>query len=200
MIKERKPDNPASRASSGSAVLIPLIERSDGGYDILFEMRAKDLNAQPGEICFPGGRIEPGETPRDCAVRETCEELLIQPRNIEILGELDELVRENGHRIKPYYGLLKDYDYTYSTDEVDHVFTLSLEWIASHEPAAYTLDVVTIPGDDFPYDRIPGGRDYRWRVGRSTVYFYDYDEDGVALWGLTAGILREFAAAFSSSL
>ena len=176
----------------GAAVMIPLIEKPDGSYDVLFEMRSRKLTRQPGEICFPGGRIEPGETAIECAVRETCEELLIKRDNISIFRELKRLTRENGTGIYPFAAVLNGYDGTWSADEVDHVFTLPLDWIASQEPKEYTLEVITRPGDDFPFDRIPGGRDYPWRIGKSKVYFYDYDEDGVALWGLTAEILKRF--------
>ena len=54
------------------AVLVPLVERADGNVEILFETRAVDLDAQPGEICFPGGAMEEGETPLKTAHLVTC--------------------------------------------------------------------------------------------------------------------------------
>ena len=53
-----------------SAVLVPLIKQK-GEYQVLFEVRSANLNRQPGEICFPGGRIEAGETPLAAAVQYT---------------------------------------------------------------------------------------------------------------------------------
>ena len=58
----------------GASVLIPLLQVR-GEWNILFEVRNPGIT-QGGEICFPGGRVEPGEKPSDAAVRETQEELL----------------------------------------------------------------------------------------------------------------------------
>ena len=53
------------------AVLVPLVERPEG-LSLLYEVRAHTLRRQPGEVCFPGGRIEGVESPEECALRETC--------------------------------------------------------------------------------------------------------------------------------
>ena len=55
------------------AVLVPLVEGEEG-LSLLYEVRARTLRSQPGEICFPGGRAEAGETPEECALREINEE------------------------------------------------------------------------------------------------------------------------------
>ena len=60
------------------AVLCPLVERPDGLH-LLFEVRSAALHRQPGEVCFPGGRMEAGETPEQCALRETEEESEVIP-------------------------------------------------------------------------------------------------------------------------
>lgn len=73
------------------SVLIPLIE-ADNGLEILFEIRSSDLRSQPNEVCFPGGRIENAESPTECAIRETHEEILISPDQIQIVGELQTLL------------------------------------------------------------------------------------------------------------
>ena len=65
------------------AVLCPLVERPDGLH-LLFEVRSAALHRQPGEVCFPGGRMEAGETPEQCALRETEEELAIPRQEVEV--------------------------------------------------------------------------------------------------------------------
>ena len=75
-------------ASGQYAVLVPLVER-EGKLHILYEVRSQDMRRQPGEVCFPGGRIEGDETPEACAIRETEEELGIPTASITVLGRLD---------------------------------------------------------------------------------------------------------------
>lgn len=58
---------------TGYSVLMPFVT-TENGDALLLEIRSDNVK-QPGEICFPGGRIESGETPAETAVRETCEEL-----------------------------------------------------------------------------------------------------------------------------
>ena len=77
------------------AVLIPLIY-VDGELRILYELRAMDMKVQPGEISFPGGGVELGESYKEAAIRETIEELRISKENIEVFGEIDYVV--NGTR------------------------------------------------------------------------------------------------------
>ena len=65
------------------SVLTPLI-KVDGEWHVLFETRSSNVE-QPGEICFPGGAMEEGETAAECAVREACEEIIgLGPEDIEI--------------------------------------------------------------------------------------------------------------------
>ena len=77
------------------AVLVPLVERPEG-LCLLYEVRADTLGRQPGEVCFPGGRLEPGEDAVSCALRETWEELAIPPRAVHILGRLDFIAHRAG--------------------------------------------------------------------------------------------------------
>ena len=72
------------------AVLIPLINRN-GTWEIIYELRSKNIT-QPGEVSFPGGKVEHGESFMQTAIRETLEELRIDRENINLIGELDFLV------------------------------------------------------------------------------------------------------------
>ena len=80
------------------AVLCPLVERPDGLH-LLFEVRSAALHRQPGEVCFPGGRMEAGETPEQCALRETEEELAIPRQEVEVLGRPDFICNQAGFQI-----------------------------------------------------------------------------------------------------
>ncbi len=169
-----------------SAVLIPLIKK-DGRYHILFEIRSNKLSHQPGEICFPGGKREALETSLQTAIRETCEELLISESDIQVYGPLDYFLSPAGIRIDAYLGELKNYNGQYSIDEVADVFMVPLEFFQSTQPRQYYNHVQMQPENDFPFDKIPGGRNYPWAKGRYEVLFYEYS--GHVIWGITAKIL-----------
>ena len=87
---------PKPMGNGGSfAVLVPLV-RQKTGLSLLFEVRASSLHQQPGEVCFPGGRMEAGETPVQCALRETEEELGLSPEQVRVIGPMDFLVHQSG--------------------------------------------------------------------------------------------------------
>ena len=109
-----------------AAVLIPLLETPDG-VQIVLEQRSPKLKHQPRDICLPGGAIEAGETPRQAAVREACEELLLRPEQIQVFGLMDVL-HTNTLMLYPYAAKLTDYDMTYSTAEVERVFCVPLSF------------------------------------------------------------------------
>ena len=142
-----------------SVVLIPLIKK-DGKYHILFEIRSNNLSHQPGEICFPGGKRESLETSLQTAVRETCEELLVSESDIQVYGSLDYFLSPTGMRIDVYLGELRNYNGQYSIDEVSDIFMVPLEFFQNTLPKRYYNNVQMQPEHDFPFDKIPGGRNY----------------------------------------
>lgn len=180
----------SANTSQGAAVLIPLIEGGDG-LEIVLEVRAPTLLVQPNEVCLPGGGIEEGEAPAEAAIRETAEELRVDPAQIKIIGSMGP---EEGPRSRPlhvFVGKLDGYDGGYSTDEVDRTFTLSLDWLVNHEPRMYEIALEPRFPDDFPFDRIPGGRAYPWHKRTHRVPFY-LDTDPL-VWGVTARVLARFS-------
>lgn len=176
-----------------SAVCIPLIETAQG-YDILFEVRSSKIIHQPGDVCFPGGMLEPEETAKEAAVRETEEELLIRREQISVIGLMDVLYTGNRLMIYPYAAVLQDYQNTYSRDEVETVFRVPLAFFLNTEPEVYRVEAQVIPGEDFPYDLVHGGKEYRWRNRREDILFYQYE--GHVIWGLTAKIMRSFSGIY----
>jgi len=172
-----------------AAVLLPLVYRN-GEPNILFEVRAKDLVIQPGEVCFPGGGVEGDETPLEAAVRETMEELLVRKEQIRIIGLMDVFTGPRGQEVSAFVGALDDYEGGFSTDEVDSVIITPLKWFMEH-PAVYYRTVRTVvPGEDFPFGLVPGGRNYHWGKEKHLVPFYPGTDP--VLWGMTARLTDLF--------
>lgn len=178
-----------------SSVLIPFLIR-DGVCHVLYEIRAAKLRSQPGEICFPGGRIEEGETPLETAVREATEELCIDRTGIEIVGSLDDTIGPGAIPLFTYIGVLHDYEGTWSRAEVDRVFTVPLDWILTHDPEIYKIRLMREMPEDFPYEYVPGGRGYRWRDQYYSVPFYPQLPTALSLFAIPGAVTVD-AAVFS---
>lgn len=175
-----------------SAVLIPIVE-IDKSCHILFQVRSLSLSKQPGEICFPGGKIEPYETPMECAIRETSEELNILENNIEVMSALDYLVTPFNMAIYSFCGILKDVDIRaldFNQHEVSSIFTVPIEELLRQEPKVSSMMIHTEATDDFPFHLVQNGKAYDWKAGTYPVYFYEYND--YVIWGITAKILKAF--------
>ena len=92
-------------ATGRYAVLVPLVE-SEQGWQVLYEVRAAKLHRQPGEVCFPGGKMEGTESPESCALRETWEELSIPQTHIRLLGRLDFIAHRANFILYPILGVV----------------------------------------------------------------------------------------------
>lgn len=189
-LRGRKPTLIDFEKYRRSAVVIPLLEKN-GEYEVLFEVRSQNLHHQPGEICFPGGRCEDGETPEQTALREICEELCINSEQVTMIAPMDILISPSSMILYPYLGVLKDYKGTFGQDEVAEVFTVPLRYFLETEPETYDNKVYNVPQEGFPFDKIEGGEQYKWHIGRYPVNFYGYH--GYTIWGLTARIMRSVA-------
>lgn len=172
------------------AVCIPLMPGPDG-YEVLFEVRSANVKSQPGDVCFPGGRMEPGETPDETAVRETMEELLVEEKQLRLIGLMDPYLSESGNLVYPYAAVLEDYQGSFGRAEVESVFFVPLSFFLKTEPEVYHTAIEVHPGEDFPFERIHGGKNYAWRKGKKKVIFYSYE--GRVIWGMTARIMYSFA-------
>ena len=137
------------------AVLCPLVERPDGLH-LLFEVRSAALHRQPGEVCFPGGRMEAGETPEQCALRETWEELGIPPEDIRLLGRADFLHLRSEALMHPVLGQVAPAALErlrLNPAEVRQTFLVSLDWLAAHPPEVYRDPLLPVGAEQFPYAR-----------------------------------------------
>lgn len=192
-LKNKQPHVLGSKTFQTYSILLPLIKVNNDDIHIIFEKRAHHLRRQPGEICFPGGRIEKDDINSEAAaIREASEELRIQQEEIQLIGPLDFFVSPSETIIYPYVGLI-DKEYAAispNTSEVSELFTVPLSFLLTAEPKIYNVNFLVQPENDFPYHLIPGGKNYKWRQRGMKEYFYFYEDK--VIWGLTARILHEF--------
>jgi len=173
-----------------SAVCIPLLEKEDGLH-VLFEVRSGKIGSQPGDVCFPGGMCEEGEEPALAAARETMEELLVPRSSLTFVAPSDYILAASRLYIYPFVFRLSGYQGTYSTDEVAEVFTVPLTEILAQKPEVHLVDTMIAPREDFPFDRVIGGRNYKWRVRTEKEIFYRFGDR--TIWGLPTRLLHAFA-------
>ncbi len=186
----RKPSILDHEKSFQSAVILPL-QKINNDFFVLFEKRSEDLVQQPGEICFPGGRIERGEEPVEAALRETREELGLSSEDIEIVAALDILVSPFNTIIYPFLGTIKnDVRFQINPSEVEEIFWVPLSFFCRSEPQITNLLFVPTMPQDYPYDLVPGGEQYPFRKGNYPQHFYKWEDK--IIWGLTARILNHF--------
>ena len=158
-------------AARPAAVLMPIIMRADGPT-LLFTQRTVDLKDHPGQVSFPGGRMELSDrSPIDTALRETEEEIGLLRQHVEVIGSLPEYVTGTGYRVTPVAGLvLPPFDVVPDPREVAEIFEVPLVFLMdgmNHQRRTAEL---------------PGG------MGRRTFYTMPYQR--FFIWGATAGMLR----------
>lgn len=187
IFKERKGEPIEERRKA--AVMILLVEENEE-LKLVFEVRSSKLRSQPGDICLPGGKVENQETPKDTAIRETCEELGIIKEKLKLLGEMDYLITPYGLTLYSYVGQISLKDVVINKDEVDHIFTVPLKYFMENEPFLYEMRIGPINNKDFPFELINNNTDYKFKNGILKEYFYKYNE--YSIWGYTAIIIKRF--------
>lgn len=127
------PDTPPARPPSEAAVLAPLIDRG-AEMSVLLTRRADSLRSHPGQIGFPGGRVESGDRgPADTALREAEEEIGLPRARVEVLGCLDTCLTGTGYRVVPVVGVVAApfalEDLTLAPAEVAEAFEIPLSFV-----------------------------------------------------------------------
>jgi 8-oxo-dGTP pyrophosphatase MutT (NUDIX family) len=150
-----------------AAVLIPVVARSEA--TLLLTERATSLAVHAGQIAFPGGRMEAGETALAAALREAQEEIGLAPDFVSPLGALDPYLTSTGFRVTPIVALV---------DPAHHLVLNPVEVAGVFEaPLSFLMD---------PANHQIQSRELRGRTRR----FYAMPWQGHYIWGATAGMIR----------
>jgi 8-oxo-dGTP pyrophosphatase MutT (NUDIX family) len=166
---------PASSGESTAAVLILLVKENDE-WSIVYTRRTNGVRTHQGEVSFPGGGYEKqDESFCQTALRETREEIGVDPNCIKILGGLDPTKTISNFLVYPFVGILTcQMEFTINPDEVERVFLIPMKWL---------MDQSNFYEREHKADQ---------QVFRRVIHYKDYD--GEHLWGLTARITQEVLA------
>ena len=163
---------PPSTALRPAAVLVPLIDRSEG-MSVLLTQRTPHLSAHAGQIAFPGGRIEPEDADAvAAALRETEEEIGLSRDRVTVIGRLDTYVTGTGFEITPVVGI------------VAVPFPLAIDPVEVAEAFEVPLAFVLDPGNRRQMTRMQGER---------LRTFFAFPFENHYIWGATAGMLVNLA-------
>jgi 8-oxo-dGTP pyrophosphatase MutT (NUDIX family) len=172
VLQARTPYELSEPSRRLAGVLAPLYIH-EGEYCMVFTKRSDRMLHHRGQISFPGGGYEPGdESLLDTALRESDEEIGLNPAHVTVLGQLDDLLTMgSNYLIRPYVGLIP-YPYPFELDrrETDYLIEIPLRFLRQHNP----LCQIT--------------REHEGRVVES--FFFDYE--GHVIWGATGKILKHF--------
>lgn len=179
-----------------AAVALPLVKAKEG-LSLLFEVRASTLRRQPSEICYPGGKIERGESAAEGALREASEEVGWTKEQMSLIGALDYIITPSRAHIEPFVITVRDWQQMkFASAEVAEVFTVPVRFFFENEPHECEMELATRAGKGFPTDKIPFV-DHTYRLKRRyRVRWYEYE--GRVIWGLTANITLTFTRAVKS--
>jgi len=153
-----------------AAVLVPLTFHQDE-WHILYARRTDRVESHKGQVSFPGGACDEGETtPEQTALREAEEEIGVFPSDVQVLGRLSRMITISNFRVSPVVGIIPfPYAFKVASVEVARVFTIPLLWLAN--------------------------RNNYWEFfvrdsERSLIAYHPYD--GELLWGATARMTVNF--------
>ena len=160
----RPADAPRLRSA---AVLVAIVERERP--TVLLTRRSDDLVTHAGQVAFPGGRSDPGETPWQTALREAHEEIGLEPALVDVAGLSTPYETVTAFRVTPVVGFVRpEFTLTVNSAEVAEVFEVDLERLITLES----------------WER----REAEFRGARRFFYAMPHGEN--LIWGATAGMLR----------
>lgn len=180
-----------------AAVLIPVLRRREGPT-VLFTLRTEHVNQHKGQISFPGGRVEEHEDARAAALRETYEEVGLDPSGVDVLGELDDYPSVSSYVVTPVVGAVRNPPRSFRAAAAEVLEPFEV-------PLAHLLDPARLRSEWWDVSRMPPGapveilrrlrmhrEDHDAARDRYKVYFFDAGRGPDRLiWGLTARILKD---------
>lgn len=169
-IEQQDETGLASRELRPAAVLAAVTERERPGF--LMIHRPSNMRSHPGQVAFPGGKIDPGETPVEAALREAYEELGIQPRDVTVIGASDTYRTGSGYAVTPVLAVVPP----------DLVLNPSPTEVAAWFEAPV----------DFVFDRSNHAQRSRVWQGQERRYIEILWQQH-RIWGVTAGIIANLA-------
>ena len=150
---------PGRRILRDAAVLVPLMDGPDG-LRVLLTKRSSKLRHHPGQVAFPGGKIEAGETPEAAALREAAEEVGLPANAARVVGRLPSHETVTGFTVTPVVAAVAAFEWVPEPGEVDEVFTVPLDHLL--DPANYTIERRQWRGTWRRYYAVPYGPYYVW--------------------------------------
>ncbi|MEO1398203.1 MAG: CoA pyrophosphatase [Pseudomonadota bacterium] len=169
--------DPAERETpfKPAAVLIAVVDREEGA-SVLLTQRAEHLNSHKGQIAFPGGKIDVGETPVEAALREAHEEIGLEPDDVTVLGAMGTYYSGSGYSITPVIALVKgEPDFEINEDEVADLFEVPLRFLMDRDNL----------GQESLFFK--GNERYFYVMSYADPALSSPDERRI--WGVTAGII-----------
>src|SRR5512135_765443 len=114
-----------------AAVLVPLLWQNDQ-WNLLFTRRTDHVESHKGQVSFPGGGCDEGETtPEETALREAWEEIGLDPRRVRILGRLANMITVTSFHVTPVVGVIEwPAVFMVGQHEVERIFTIPMRWLA----------------------------------------------------------------------
>jgi 8-oxo-dGTP pyrophosphatase MutT (NUDIX family) len=161
IFRDRRKERITGQNLKASAVLVPIF-RNQGQYHVLFTERSDEVVFHKGQVCFPGGTQEPSDSSLvQTAIREAEEEIGLQAKDIEILGELDDMLTfVTNYVISPFVAFIP-HPHSLKTNGREVKGTFSV-------PLSFLMDEANFKRDS-----------------------YAYEYEGHIIWGATARILRQ---------
>lgn len=171
VLQSRTPKTLGEAHLKPAAVLVPVQERADGDYLVLTQ-RAAMLSSHRGQVAFPGGRVDHDDSgPLAAALRESKEEIGIYPRDVRVLGQLDQVTAAADYLVTPFVGVIPfPYEFRLNPAETTAVFSV---------PVSALLDPDRFQVEPRPYGSSRHG----------PVYHFHYQ--GWDIWGATARIVAQ---------